>query len=530
MALVDADFNNIGETFEIQLDPVSQIVSFDSFTDSVTGETVDAFLTKEFRYGTDGVSWSAWTPVTNPNLNAISTNPLMLYYIEVRYQRAGTDPSGVITWNSWILNATIDPTVVTTFCPAVFSIDNIFCSLRTNDPLFNQLCGNLLDKVVKYGIVPKYISDEDGFRTDDYKDFWKSVCCWLSLHFVFAKQFADIYTTLNLIISFLRQRGVYVCGDEDLIELQQIANTYYNGIRHRGTQEADEEIKRLLCVGDCDEFIFALMRRFEGGSFTVDRSSPLYKGNIGIHQTNKMIEKTDDILDLNNYHIVGSLSTVTTTKNDGTSVEAINIVSATTTAGIAANRTSDKKMVVDPNLNYEISFFVKMPVVTGSILSFGVDSWDCDGVNRTLTENILTGTDDRWFFQEADVIKQTSDFVQVRGIIWNQSEPLKTSPDELLSFGYGSNLRFKSGQDIGYIYPKILIQDGISVPLNNTLIYGVKVNVVSNPYSLGFVNLANFLITYFKNNNDDLSMDDIKKIVDKDLIPANTTISNIVEL
>lgn len=529
MSLVDADFLNIGETFEIQLDPISQVVSFDSFTDSISNETVDAFLTKEFRYGTDGVSWSTWTPLTNSNLNAISTNPLMLYYVEVRYQRAGTDPSGVITWNSWILNATIDPTVVTTFCPAVFSIDNIFCNLRTNDPVFNELCGNLLDKVVKYGIVPKYISNEDGFRTDDYKEFWKSICCWLSLHFVFAKQFSDIYTTLNLIISFLRQRGVYVCGDEDLLELQQIANTYYNGIRHRGTSEADEEIKRLLCVSDCDEFIFALMRRFEGGSFTVNRSSPLYKGNIGIHQMNKMVDKKDDVSSLTNYHTIGTLNVASTTKNDSLAVDAINIVGATSITGVMQNGSNDGfKMVIDPNLNYEISFFVKMAAL-GSILSFGVDGWDCDGNKLTApTDDIVTGNDDKYFFRQADVITQSSDFVQVRGIIWNQSEPLKTSPDELLSFGYGSNLRFKSNTT--YIYPIITIEDGITVPLNDTLIYGVKVNVVSNPYSLGFVNLANFLITYFKNNNDDLSLEEIKKIVDKDLIPANTTIGNVVAL
>lgn len=530
MALIDADFDNIGDTFEVALDPISQVISFDSFTDSITGETGTKFLVKEFRYGTDGVSWGAWTSLTNPNLVAITTNPLTLYYFEVRYTRGGTDATGTITWNSWILSATIDPTIDTSFCGNIFSVNNLFCDLKTNDPVFNQLCGNLLDKVVKYGIVPKYVSDEDGIRTDDYKDFWKSVCCWFSLHFVFAKQFADIYTTVNLLTSFLRQRGVYLCGNEDIIEIQQIANTYYNGIRQRGTQEADTEIKRLLCTGDCDEFIFALMRRFEAGAFTVDRSSPLYKGNIGIQQMNKMVEKTESVSSLQNFHLVGTTNILTNTKNDGTPVDSINIVTALSTTGIKQNGgKSGFKMVVDPNLNYEISFFVKMPVVTGNILSFGVDGWDCEG-NKLAnpTEDIVTGNNDQYFFRQGNVIKQTTDYVQVRGIIWNQSEALKTPPDELLSFGYGSNLRFKS--NVSYIYPIIVIEDGITLPLNDTFIYGVKVNIVSNPYSLGFVNFANFLITYFKNNSNDLTIDDIKKIVDRDMIPANTTIGNIIEI
>jgi len=323
---------------------------------------------------------------------------------------------------------------------------------------------------------------------------------------------------------------MFICSDDDLADIQQLANTYYNEIRQRGTLESFDSIKRLLCLSDCDEFIFALVKKFEGG-WVIDKASPLYRGNQGFTLLNKMPEKNISVEDLANYYLVNDsfITKISDTDNNGNAIDVINIDSANAISGIQQNGADDSfKMTIDPNLNYEISFFVKMAEL-GSILSFGVDAWDCDGNKITNGfERITSGTDTSYFFRKAEVIKQDTDYVQVRGFIYNHNEPQMINTDGQLCFGYGRHLRFKS--NVVSIYPIITIEDGITVPSNSTSIYGVRVAVASNPYSLGFLGLANYMVAYFKNNNNNLSINDIREQIDRFLIPANATLSNIVEI
>lgn len=92
-------FEEIGESCVIQLDPIFQVTSFESFTDSIENETSDRFFTKEFRYKIgSGGTFSPFLPLTNVNLSNISPSASNVYFFEIKYTRAGTDTAGELIW------------------------------------------------------------------------------------------------------------------------------------------------------------------------------------------------------------------------------------------------------------------------------------------------------------------------------------------------------------------------------------------------------------------------------------------------
>jgi hypothetical protein len=495
--------------------------------------TGSRFFKKEYRYSRDSVIFTPWVALTDPSLQAIAATVAQPYWFEIRYTRIGTDTTGVLEWNYFYLDVTVEAAGVgcPTFFPTVFSNPNLFGSFCTNNIDFLKLCGNLTDKLIKYGIEPKFISlKETKERSQDYIDFWHAICCFFSLHFILAKQFADIFVTRSLLADYLTQRGLFLCGDETLLEIQTLAKTYYDEIRKRGTTQVAPEVKRLLCIDECDEFIFAFVGKYEGG-WVVDKASPMYSGFQGIKNMNKMIEKGNDVVDLNNYHLsnAGAISIVTDATNEGLPVDVMQITNAVGGTGIIRQGQSEFKMVVDPALadpriNYEISFLVKQEVL-GAHLSFGVSCFDCDGNEITNpTVDIQSGADEQYFFRNADHIKIDDKYVLVRGIIYNKDEPLKTGQDVLLNIGFGNNLRFK--EEVVYVYPIIRVEG--APPVNSTKIYGVRVAMCSGVYSLGFIGLVNFIIMIFKNNNANYSTAQIQEIINRYLIPANSVTQIVV--
>lgn len=544
MSLGSGQFDNIGDNFTLQLSPINKVIAFNFFTDGTTGETPSAYFKKEFRYSTDGgLNFTPYQDLTDPNLQAIVLLILKVYYIEVRYTRDGTDPAGSIFWDYFNLDVTQDQNVVSTACPVFFSIENLFCDIDMATPEFQELCGNLTDKMIKYGVMPLYVSDENEERTDDYIHFWETVCCWFTLHYIHASKFSNIYGNEGLLSDYLVQRGMFLCGDEDLATLQQIADDYYTIARRRGTILAIDEIKRILCVGECEEFIFVFIPKFRAG-WVVDDASPMFRGVNHIQTYNKLPfdEHGYDINDLDNYHLSNpaQISLVAETRNDGEAVQAMHINNVVATTGINfQTEAKDLRMTVDTALgdpvdvdtqiNYEISFFVKQEVL-GSILSFGLRAFDCDGNEiASPTEEVSTSVANRYFFQTAQVINQTSEWVQIRGLIYNENAPTLTAAEALLNVGYGQELRFRSGQDISYIYPVIEVENGGAVPANSTKIYGVKVSIASNPYSMCFLRISGLVNAYYNNQNPSLSEAEVNKTIDRYMIPASSTL-NVVEI
>jgi len=99
-------FEDIGESVIITLDPISQVTSFNSFTDSTQFEDSNRFFKKEFRYklGYSG-SFTNWIQLTNLALSNISATTLQVYVFEIKYTRIGTDNSNFIKWKCFEMDA-----------------------------------------------------------------------------------------------------------------------------------------------------------------------------------------------------------------------------------------------------------------------------------------------------------------------------------------------------------------------------------------------------------------------------------------
>lgn len=99
-------FEAVGESCTIQLDPITQVTDFETFTDSISNQTATRTFNKEFRYkkGYNG-TFTSFTALTNANLASIPTATSDVFYFEVKYTRQGTDTTGTLNWNCFELNS-----------------------------------------------------------------------------------------------------------------------------------------------------------------------------------------------------------------------------------------------------------------------------------------------------------------------------------------------------------------------------------------------------------------------------------------
>ena len=139
-------------------------------------------------------------------------------------------------------------------------------------------CIAVTEKMYKLGIVPRYITRGDECNVNgedrDYIDFWKAICCFWAIIVAYARKFETFHNNKVLLLKYLEERGMFVCENMDLTDLQYLMEYYYDEIRHRGTQmvglakgtdvngvpkPVDGEILRLMCYDpECDEFLFAV--------------------------------------------------------------------------------------------------------------------------------------------------------------------------------------------------------------------------------------------------------------------------------
>ena len=553
MALVQGVFSNIGDVLILELNPTSAITSFVGFTDGTQNETVDRYFEKSFRYSNTGIYNGAWIPLTNPNITSIVADATVSYWFQIRYVRVGTDATQDLTWDFFNLNVTINPNGCPSIYGTFFQTSSIFDYITTCNTEWALLWGNLCDKMIKYGIIPEYIK-----RTEDFEHFYCTIVKFLSLNFVFAKQFGDIYITEKTLRENLLQRGVFLCGDESLTQLQAITNVYYEGMRQRGTLDVKPEIKRLLCIDKCDAFIMALPTPFET-SWTVDNSSPCYKGTQGIRDINEMVEKTNDVVDLNNYYLwnSGQISIQGDVDNYGVPVDVMEWTNVFSQTGIGITQGGNINVdnfpdliTVDDHLDYEISMNIK---VSGQIntLWFGVYIYDCDGVLLN-AQAMGSGAPNNYFMANGN-LPNSGGYFQLRGLLYNFNAQLGSAGGALPTGDSGMpTLQYlRMPQGAKYIYPMIKCVNGNG---NNTFqIYNVKAGICAHqvpyntndvsiqvvpsnvsPYptavpshSYAFVNTANFVLSYWSYNNSSFTPSQVDDKIEKYLIPMNCNLQTV---
>src|SRR5882672_3636678 len=153
MAIIENRSTEIGDVLYIRTEvPIIGLITLIDFLDTVSGETINRYFKKEFRYSRDGVNFYPWLLLTTTNISTVIVDPTDTFIIEYRYSRIGTDTTGEIAFNDVTLQADFEPSS----CGTLYQ-DSIFAQFFSCQNL--EVLGwaiNVLEKMYKKGIVPTY--------------------------------------------------------------------------------------------------------------------------------------------------------------------------------------------------------------------------------------------------------------------------------------------------------------------------------------------------------------------------------------
>lgn len=226
---------------------------FTSFADDVTGTSMNRFFDKQFRYSFNGgILYTDWMTLDTTNLGLIDDEWKKInggsvtqardersdLKMQFKYQRVGTDSTGTLQLNS----VTIGGTLMARDLQFVATANTIFGDIINNNiDVFNMTI-NIVEKMYEYGIIPEYIDRKKEEKSNlledkDYIDFWKAVAEFYVVIFVYVLRFTKIYWTRDMLCEYLTQKGIIFCKCNDIIEMQLIAQHFYDEVRQRGTVE-----------------------------------------------------------------------------------------------------------------------------------------------------------------------------------------------------------------------------------------------------------------------------------------------------
>lgn len=511
MAVIENRVTENGDVITISTNvPVVGIVALTSFVDSTVGETGGTYFEKTFRYSNNGgITFSDWIALTTVNVQNIDIERTDYFIVEYRYKRIGT--GGDLIFNNIHLGGTLLPLTHPVFNSMVFA--DFFTPDDTN---VLDWALNVLEKLYKSGIIPSYIKRNQGDDDRDFISYWFTVTHFFAILVYYARGFEHVPGSIALMREFVKGRGVYIRDNPDVEELSYVYNNYIAEIAKRGTEAValksaviDGEILRLLNNIVTDEFLFALTQRGELG-WCVGESSPLYTGADNIVNLIKGYEFSSDVKSLDVYPLSGQTYIVIV--NDKMQIAGLpNGVNA----GVGNGFDFDKAMVIDPTLDYEISFRVQK-LDTSADLSFGIFLWD-QYANTVVPVRITDGQATGNFFVRQS-LNQAGVEYWIRGVVYAVGSDLIA--DDVLNIGFGQGLRFPATAK--YMMPLIAVENASGVTLTDVvLISDIKVRPASLWFSRGTLSARNFIIGFLKNNSTQYNNQQVEKIIDNELIPYN---------
>lgn len=404
---------------------------------------------------------------------------------------------------------------------------------------------NVLAKLVAKGIVPNYIErDGEGIDTD-FEVIYKPVTLFFAYLVRLAREFRDFKDNATLGDQYLLNKSVFMCGDETLNQILYLIRNLLRVRAERGTVKMfekssdlnvpDGEMLRMLCW-DSTLFFKLGVAQSKMNSWNVGNSSPLFRGCTGRYDLNVGYEYTESIKDLLKYPLINENYVYLSTYQSKECLEIRNVPAATV-SGIGDN-VSDKRIVVTPELNFEITFYVAQDTTLENI-TFGCLAFNASG-NSVPLQNIVTGGDSNFFF-ETRRLNQPGKFYMVRGILYNKDADLLSSTNGKLNIGFGHNLRMT--EDVVSIIPYIVFDnvpgDDVDAEVDNfpggaenevgydsvpsMFIWNLKVTPCSLFYERSYLNNKNFIDILAVNKNGRYTDQQVIEIFRDKFIPYNTS-------
>jgi len=517
MAIIDNRVTEEGDVLIIKTEyPVVGLIALTQFVDTTAGENQSDYFLKEFRYSVDGgITFSDWIELNILNIQAVEITKYDSFVIEYRYTRVGNAPEVELTFSDILVSGVEEdlpyPVYEKTYFHQFFNVNDI--------NVFGWAL-NVLEKIYSKGaILPDFYErgdNQSSIEDEDFITYWNSITHLFAIIVYYSRQFDDISQNQTLLEEFLKSKDIFVSNDSDLVTLLYLFNNYVGEVSKRGTiqivdqtefgAEIDGELIRLIGHLVTEEIIFGLLRNHETG-WCLSKSSPTWKGTEKMINLIKGYEYTKEVVDLSKYPLVeDSFISIESDKMK------ITGVTASLVSGIADTGDTVKRIVIDPSVDYEISFVVKQSAALNNI-NFGCKCYNVSG-NEISLENVNTGNNLSYFFQLQSMKLNNKDY-WVRGVIFNSGKSLQVGSKT--NIGLGNNLRFKS--TAVYITPEITITGNgtQTVYIDNIKVRPAKIN-----FSRGQLGVRQILYLMTKNNNDKYSVEKLNQFIQNSLIPYKT--------
>jgi len=522
MSIVQNTVSEIGDVLLIHpTNPVTGLSALSGFTDVVGGEIGTRFFTKEFRWSVNGFIWTSWIELTDLNLQGLSLTETNPFYIQYRYTRAGTDPTGFLTFTSIALSGTyVDLNCGPVFANSIFS--EFFTCCCSQELL--GWCENVLEKLYKQGLVPKYITrgDETGTADEDYLAFWRAVACYFAIFVRYARVFEDYYDTKRILGIFLEQRDMVLCRDESLAQLQFLASNYLTEIGRRGTQSSFAkttnnspsilgEVSRLICRGDTDEYIHTISQKQYVG-LNVGNGSPMYRGVDHDPAFWRGYEVDPGLTTEANYPTIGSGHSF------GSDQCVLPAGAGFGSNSVAGPDGTSGAIIVSPNLDYYIELVIQCAAADSDNLTVGV-------LGLNAGEILLPGIDGSaasLYYIQGESVPIGNQTYRFRFHIYNASESQQTTAQATLDGGTGVHKQMTSA--VAKLIPIVRVTDeGVGNDSSWTVIE-YKFGVLRTPYSRGFIHTSKILELFLKQNNTILTNQEVTQVLRDKFVPYNTAL------
>lgn len=562
MAIVNNILSEVNDTILFKLDhPVNGINSIIGYTDFTIGETASVFFEKEFRYTIDGINWGEWIALSDATLQQIQVLPTHDFDIEYRYTRRG-DAGGLLEW-CWI-NLECDKAQINcgpTFQSSVFSFFYECCC----DEQVLGWCINVLRKLYQKGIImdamTRNLNNNQNDEDRDFIDFWRSITCYFAMFVGYARKFENFQNNSRLIRKYISTRGISLTNNQSLIEMQFIMSTYYKQINQRGTfsiinkstdgATIDGELLRLISYDRIkDEFLFAVSNSITNG-WIVNMHSPLYKGiqnqprlikQFNIPQTWSSAEdvfplinpQACDLVDIDGQAILeinpvdGQLSGISIRQligqSQGLFEEGLFEEGLFERSDNTFEIQERFKIIVDPSIDYELSFYVKTTHLSAklSVVGFGFDL--ADNINNPETVNIFTSGSTAL---QQITLPKVDQWYHVRVILFSSQQPYIDDPAVLkTNINAGDNL--KMNDLIARFAPEVVLDNSNSDidPLTTISLKDVHFKPLSTKYGKGFVGGVSLIESWLRNNSLQLSNQQVDEAIRNYMISYKTALIN----
>lgn len=478
MAIVANRTDEFGDILFIKTNvPAIGIVTLTSFLDSTLGEDSQTFYKKTFRYSLNGLQWSEWMPLTNTNINGIQISSQDTFFLEYKYDQQG---DGNLAFNSVTVYGTYVPeTEPFYYGQSIFTqyfkhtnIDVLRWYINVTEKLYSQE----LSKYAKW-------DDGNGSATDAIS-FWQSVAKFFAFYVTLAEIFNRFYDNVDILSSYLTQRGLQLANGQTLVELNYLMQDFSREVSRRGTRKIlntksenankyDGELRRLFNLTSTDEFIFDQFLPEHCG-WWVDNASPLYRGLDGHLNAQKF--------DIDNYQSIG-----TVIRTGDLNEEVFNISATSSSSGF---KKTNNNLLLNVNTKQNYCFEFEIEIISSStLLTLGFECIDQGSIDITGLISFKSGSLTNYALQNQSLANYVNKgYIPVKVIIYNDQMSFPFSQDHL-NIQTGNNLVFKN-DTIKQLYPVLTITNG------NVNIRNIIFRPLSTEFERGFINMNNFITVW----------------------------------